>query len=113
MLTHLRKYAPVIIAILLIGLYVFSQNKQDKEFKRKIEEIEKIRLSLEQTVKELDSKTNERDKKLQGALRQNLAIIDKLNTDINKNKSSFAEIDKQIQTTEDSIDNLLRKRSIN
>ena len=113
MLTTLRKYAPAIIGLLLIGLYLYSQNRHDKEFERKINEIEKIRLSLEQTVKELDTKTNERDKKLQEALKQNLAIIDKLNTDINKNRTSFAEIDKRIQMTEDSIDNLLRKRSFN
>lgn len=110
---QLSQYAPALLAILLIGFYLFSQNRQDKEFKRKIDEIEKIRLSLEQTVKELDAKTNERDQKLQDALKQNLAIIDKLNTDINKNKTSFVEIEKRIQTSEDSIDNLLRKRSIN
>jgi septal ring factor EnvC (AmiA/AmiB activator) len=113
MLTHLRKYAPLILAVLLIGFYLFSQNRQDKEFKRKIEEIEKVRLTLEQKVKDLDAKTNERDKKLREAFKQNLAIIDKLNSDINKNKTSFVEIDKRIQSTEDSIDNLLRKRSIN
>jgi seryl-tRNA synthetase len=111
-MNYLRKYAPAIIIIVLVGFYLFSQNRQNKEFKRKIEEIEKIRLSLEHTVKELDAKTNERDQKLQEALKQNLDIIDKLNTDINKNKTSFAEIEKRIQTSEDSIDNLLRKRSI-
>jgi septal ring factor EnvC (AmiA/AmiB activator) len=112
-MSHLRKYAPVIIAVLVIGMYVFSQNRQDKEFERELEEIEKIRISLEQTVKELDAKTNERDQKLQEALKQNLEIINKLNTDINKNKTSFVEIDKRIQSSEDSIDNLLRKRSNN
>ena len=109
----IKKYASVILIILFVGFYFFNQNAQDKRFERKMDEIEKIRISLEQTMKELDAKTIERDKKLQEALKQNLAIIGKLNTDINKNRISFSEIDKRIQSSEDSIDNLLRKRSIN
>lgn len=102
----LRKYALAFLLLLFIGFYFYQQGREDAEFNQKIQEIEQIRKSLEDSVKVLKERTAARDEHLRKLILRDLQIIDTLNHSLKKLNSGSKDIERKIIEHKTRIDEL-------
>lgn len=102
----LRKYAVAFVLIVFIGVYFYRQGQEEAEFKQKIQEIERIRKSLEDSVNLLKARTAARDENLRKLILRDLQIIDTLNHTLKKLNSGSRDIERKIIEHKTKIDEL-------
>lgn len=102
----LRKYAVAIVLMAFIGFYFYQQGREDAGFKQKLQEIEHIRKSLEDSVKSLSERTAARDEHLRKLILRDLQIIDTLNHTLRKLNTGSKDIERKIIEHKSKIDEL-------
>ena len=99
-------YASLILVIGFMAWYFYSKGVSDAKFKTQMDTIEQARKNLEDTVNILKTNTANRDEKLRMTLQKNMSIIDTLNSSLAKVNASSKEIDNQIETNKQTINEL-------
>ena len=102
----LRKYAVAIVLVAFIGFYFYQQGKEDAVFKQRIQEIEQVRKSLEDSVKSLKERTAVRDESLRKLILRDLQLIDTLNYTLKKLNTGSKDIERKIIEHKSKIDEL-------
>ena len=105
------KYGSYVLLGVFVVWFFFNQGKQQEKLRKKMEEIENGRKKIEQEVMLLKSNTDSSETRLQNLLLHNNEIIDTLNTSLRKLNKSASFIDKQIDSTENEIDKLLKDKN--
>jgi hypothetical protein len=100
------KYGTPLLLIIFIAIYFYKDGARNAEFKQKMEEIDKIRVSLMDTLTNVKKRTDQRDEKLKEALRTGMNILDTLNSSLNKVNKNTKIIDSQIAKNQKSIEDL-------
>lgn len=104
--SKLRKYAVAIALAVFIGFYFYRQGREDAAFKQKIQEIEQLRKSLEDSVKSLKERTAARDEHLRKLILRDLQIIDTLNHTLKRLNTGSKDIERKIIEHKSKIDEL-------
>jgi methyl-accepting chemotaxis protein len=97
-------YLSLLLVIGFISWYLFT--KGDAGFKTRMEHIENVQKTLNDSVSRLKTATANRDEKLRTALQANMHIVDTLNASLAKINVRSKEIDDQIETNKKTIHEL-------
>ena len=103
-INQIQKYGLAILLIAFIGYYFYRQGKEDARFAEKIQQIEQLRISLEDSVKVLKQKTAARDENLRKLILRDLEILDTLNYTLKKLNAGSREIERKINEHKSRID---------
>lgn len=101
-----RKYGTLTLLVLFIGYYIYRQGSDDAAFKQKIQQIEQLRKSLEDSVSVIKQKTAERDENLRKLILRDAEIIDTLNSTLKKLNAGSKDIERKINDHKNKIDEL-------
>jgi len=102
----------VLILLLFVGYFFFTQFTQNKRTQKKIDEIESDRISLEQKVKGIQAATKSRDSILIDQQKGYGNILTELNKSIDEGTANQKRLKIQIEAAKaktDSLGNELKK----
>lgn len=103
---NILKFGTPVLLLIFMGVYFYKDGARNAEFKQKMEEIDKIRTSLMDTLNNVKKRTDTRDEKLKEALRTNMNILDTLNSSLNKVNKNTKIIDSRIAENQKTIEDL-------
>ena len=105
-MNQLLKIGGAILLVLFVGYFIFSQVNQHSKFQDQLEEIQSVRLAMEDSVRVLKERTRMRDLELRDLIRRDMELLDTLNVTLAKLNRSSKVIEQKIEENKEIIDRL-------
>jgi E3 ubiquitin-protein ligase DOA10 len=105
-MNRLLKIGGAIALVLFVGYFIFAQVNQHSKFKDQLEEIQSVRLAMEDSVRVLKERTRMRDLELRDLIRRDMELLDTLNVTLAKLNKSSRVIEQKIEENKEIIDRL-------